>query len=234
MKKIFLIISLFILFTISLVFSFKTFEAFFFNKYLIKTPNLKNLTFEEAGVLLHNSGLKLKKMGEEYSDVEEGRLYSQIPLPNKKIKRGRVIKVWVSKGKNSAVVPDFKNMNLLDAKVLAEQKGFDIKNISYVEHKLKYNRVITTDPPNGSLVSGKKEINFLVSLGQKEDNVRMPDIIGLGVEDARTLLKQNQIFIGNIKYIESINLEKGVIIESSIPLGDKIPAGSTVDITATK
>ena len=62
----------------------------------------------------------------------------------------------------------------------------------------------------------------------------MPDIIGLGVDEARTLLRQNQIFIGNIKYIESFNLEKDVIIESSIPLGDKIPAGSTVDIIATK
>lgn len=234
MKKIFLIISFFILFTMSLIFSFKTFEAFFFNRYLIKTPNLKNLTIDEASILLHNSDLKLKKMGEEYSDLDEGLLYSQLPLPNKKIKKGRIIKVWVSKGKNSAAVPDFNNMNLLDAKVLAEQKGFAIKNTSYVEHKLKYNRVIATDPPRGSLVSGKKEINFLVSLGQKEDNVRMPDIIGLNIEEGRSILKQNQIFIGNIGYIESVNLNEGIIIESSILLGEKIPAGSAVDIIVTK
>lgn len=234
MKKKILILSYLILFAIGLLFSLKTFEAFFFNKYLIQTPDLKNLTLEEASILLHNSGLRLEKMGEDYSELAEGLLYSQIPLTNKKIKKGRTIKVWVSKGRSTHVVPDFRDMNLLEARVLAEQKGFQLRNTTYVDHSLRYNRVISTEPPTGSLVSGQEPISFLVSLGQREDFVRMPEIMGLTLEEARTILRNNQLFIGNVNEIENFHLDVGIIIETSVQRGEQLPAGSSVNVTITK
>lgn len=234
MKKKLLIISYTVIMGLSLFLWLKIFEASFFNKYLLLTPNLKNLTLDEASILLHNSNLKLEKMGEEFSDLEEGKLYSQIPRANQKIKKGRTIKVWVSKGKNTAVVPDFREMSLLDARVLAEQRGFIIKNLTYVDHKFGYNRVIATEPPEGSVLSHNDEISFLLSVGQKEENVRMPEIIGLTLEEARSILRENQLFIGGVTYISSFQLDSGIIIESNINRGEKIPPGSSVNVVVTE
>lgn len=233
-RKFLLIVSYLVLFAISCIFSLKVFEAFFFNKYLIQTPNLKNMTYDEASIILYNSDLKIVKMGAEYSDLPEGQIYSQLPKAGKKIKKGRVLKVWISKGKNSVVVPDFRDMNLLDARVIAEQKGFKVQNITYVNHNLKYNRIITTEPSEGSIVSGNKEISFLVSLNKKEDIIRMPEIIGLTLSEAKAILRKNQLFIGNIQYMESYDLDSDIIIESSIERSEKVAAGSSVDVIVTK
>ncbi len=234
MKKILLILSYVVLLSIGTFFSLKVFETFFFNKHLIETPNLKGLTLDKSSILLHNTGLKIEKMGEAFSELPENQIYSQEPKAGKKIKKGRILKVWVSRGKNTVVVPDFRDMNILDAKVLAEQKGFKIKNTVHTNHNLRYNRVVATEPASGSIVTGDKEISFLVSLNKKEDTIRMPEVIGLSIEEARSLLRRNQIFIGEVTYMDNFNLESGIIVESSIERGEKIAAGSSVDIIVTK
>lgn len=234
MKKKLLILSYIGLIALSLFLWFNIFKVNFFNHYLIQTPNLRNLTLDEASILLHNSGLRLVKMGEEFSELDEGKVYSQIPRAEQNIKKGRTIKVWISKGKNTAVVPDFREMTLLDARVLAEQRGFNIKNLTYVDHHFGNNRVIATEPPAGSILSHNNELSFLLSIGQREESIRMPEIIGLGLEEARSILRREQLFIGTVDYISTFQLESGIIIESSIRRGERIPPGSSINVVITK
>ena len=122
------------------------FFKFFFNSFVIETPDLSGLSFEQADSALKKADLVLKKAGEDFSPLTAGKVYSQMPEPGSKIKKGRTIRVWVSKGRKQVVVPNFSGMDLFNAKVLAERQGLIIKHISYTKKDVAYNKVITTDP----------------------------------------------------------------------------------------
>ncbi|MBZ4682614.1 MAG: eukaryotic-like serine/threonine-protein kinase [Fusobacteriaceae bacterium] len=233
-KKNIVIFLDFILIIFILYFSISTGLKFFFNEFLLETPDLSNLTFNEAVVLLENSDIKLKKVDEDFSEFEKGKIYLQIPEAGSSIKKGRTIKVWVSKGKNSIVVPDFSNLDIIDAKVMAEQKGFSIKNIVYTHSTQKINTIITTDPKEGTIMSSDKQLSFLVSSGPINEFVRMPDIIGLNINDARKKLEKNQLFIGNIEYIENSLIEPNIVFDASISVNEKIKKGSSINIVVSK
>ena len=80
----------------------------------------------------------MKKSGEDFSVFPAGKIYSQLPKPGSKIKEGRLIKVWVSKGQKQIEVPDLSGMDLFDAKVLVENQGIVIKYISYTKKNSAY------------------------------------------------------------------------------------------------
>ncbi|TDT68532.1 serine/threonine-protein kinase [Hypnocyclicus thermotrophus] len=233
-KKNIIIFLDFILIIFIIYFSINTGLKFFFNDFLLETPDLSNLTFNEAVVLLENSDIKLKKIDEDFSEFEKGKIYLQIPEAGSAIKKGRTIKVWVSKGKNRIVVPDFSNLDIIDAKVMAEQKGFSIKEIVYTHSNQKINTIITTDPKEGTIMSSDKHLSFLVSSGPINEFVRMPDIIGLNIDDARKKLEKNQLFIGSIEYIENDLIEPNIVFDASISVNEKIKKGSSINIIVSK
>ena len=80
-------------------FSLKIFQIVYFNEKYYKVPNLKSYTVKEVTEALKNSELSIKEAGEEFSDLPIGEIFLQEPEANSVVKKGRTIKVWVSKGK---------------------------------------------------------------------------------------------------------------------------------------
>ncbi len=230
LKKFLMSLIIFCLFIPLLYFGHKVFVKLFFNDFFIETPNLISMEFIRAKNDLKITQLKAVKIGEDFSEYDKGLIYSQIPDPGKIIKPGRSIKVWVSKGKKEVKIPDFSKMDLTSARVLAEKKGLNIKNITYTHHNYAYNRVITSDPSPGEVVADNSDISFLVSIKNDSHSLYMPDLIGVNLREAKVIFNKNGIIIGKKDYINDPILENDIILESNPRPGEKIKAGTVVDL----
>ena len=62
----------------------------------------------------------------------------------------------------------------------------------------------------------------------------MPDIIGVDVNDAEILLGESSLLVGKINYVTLAEIPDGVVIETSIVSGRKVPAGTEIDITVNR
>ncbi len=213
-----------------LFFSGNIFVKYYFNEFLIVTPDLTNFSISEAEKIVSKSSLAIKKMGEDYSQYDREKIFSQEPEAGEIIKKGRVIRVWISRGQDQIVVPDFGGMDLSDAKASAEKLGLRIKNISYAQKNAVYNQVISSDPGAGSTVYGNKEISFLVDTKRVGSKVRMPDLIGVDISSGKRLLKSKKLILGNIEYIQNSELESGIIVDSGIQPGIMTFEGTVVDV----
>lgn len=228
-KKIFGISSILMLVAI-LFFSGSIFIKFYFNEFFFITPDLKNFTLSQAEELVAEGSFRIVETGEDFSQYQENQIYSQEPEPGKIVKKGRVIKVWVSRGQDKITVPSFKGMDLSEAKVSAEKLGLIVKNVSYTEKNIPYNQVISCDPQEGSTVYRNKEISFLVNTKSVGEEARMPDLIGLDLSRSKKILKAKKLILGNIDYIENNELESGIIVDSSIQPGIMTLEGTVVDV----
>lgn len=216
-------------------FSVNIFLKFYFNQFLYETPNLTSKGVREASLLIKDGGFKVEEMGEDFSEFPKGKIYTQLPKPGSIIKRGRVIKVWVSKGEDSIALPDLTSYTLDEARAEIEKLGLAVKNVSYTsKNNTSFNQVISTSPQRGSMVYRNQQISLLVNIKTTGEMVRVPDLIGMELGSVERRLKSRKLLLGNVAYIDNINLQGGVVVDMSIQPGKRVPEGTVIDVTINK
>uniref|UniRef100_A0A6A7GDM5 PASTA domain-containing protein n=1 Tax=Hirondellea gigas TaxID=1518452 RepID=A0A6A7GDM5_9CRUS len=203
----------------------------FFHDYLYETPNLKGLTLIEANNLLEKH-FKLINMEKHYSNVKKGEIYSQLPVAQKHIKYGRPIKIWISKGMDTVVLPDLKDKNIQDATVILSELGVKLQTVSHVMEGSMNNIVIGSDPQGGSLISRGSSVSLLVNISQVK-NIRIPDVLGNLLDEGIRILRTKNLVIGNITKVYRTDFPNDTIIDISYSVGKEVLVGSVINITVT-
>lgn len=235
MKKKLFYLLMSLMFVVILFFAVNISLKFYFNKFLYETPNLTNISLEEANQIVKKGEFKVTLMGEGFSEYSEGQIYTQLPRENTPIKKGRSIKVWVSKGENKVILPDLSIYSLNEAKGELERLGLVLKNTSFVnKENTAFNQVITSEPMAGTKVYSNQEVSLLVNIKTTGEMVRVPDLIGLELFEVRRVLRSKNLILGSVSYVEDEELLEGVVIDMSATFGREVPAGTVIDITINR
>lgn len=149
---------------------------------------------------------------------EPGSIVQQDPLPDSKIKKGRnVYYIIVAKTPEKTTMPNLKNLSLRQAVVSLESAGLRIKEIVYVKHfarnavcEQRYNGKEIA--PGTELIKDSK-ITLYVGLGPKEENVHLPNILGVHVEDVQRMLNSAGLNLGNENYVDNDSIQNLVVVK---------------------
>lgn len=224
----------FILIVLTLFFTVNIFLDKYFNKNFYINPDFKGMTLEEANGEIPKRVLKLEVLGKDFSKLPVGQIFMQKPEAGHIIKKGRVIKIWISMGENYYEVPDFSGKQLFQVKRILEERGIKIKNIARTDYPFAYNSVIVTNPRAGEFVNSKEGISILVSNRTSNKMVEVPDIIGFSLEEAKEKLIEKSIFIDKINKIEVQGLESGIVVDTNLEIKSKISSGSSINLVVSK
>lgn len=131
----------------------------------VEVPNVVNMSVEEALNLSRAKGLGLVVVGEEHDkDVRADYVISQTPKGGEMVEEGTTIKVLKSLGPLG--VPNLIGLSLQDARQVLEARGFRVGEIVYRQVEgYSEGKVVETDPPYGSKLSGGERVNLVVSAG---------------------------------------------------------------------
>ena len=171
-----------ILVLLTLFFTMNIFLDKYFNKNFYVNPDFKGMTLEEVKDKIPKGVLQVEVLGKDFSKLPVGQIFMQKPEAGHIVKKGRVIKIWISLGENYYEVPDFSGQQLFQVKRILEERGIKIKNIARTDYPLAYNSVIATNPRAGEIVNSKDGISILTSNRTSNKMVEVPDIIGFSLE----------------------------------------------------
>ena len=172
-----------------------------------------------------------------YSDkYESGFVLEQSVAPNliRKIK-GSGITLTVSIGREQMKMPDLRYYSLNEAISAINNLNFDLK-ISQVKRSddtIEAGYLISTDPAANAIVNKGDTVTLVVSEGELIEYVQVPNLVYDAqkknrMEDAAyKLINDAGLKIGQITRIQSIEHPEGTVLEQSIPVGEKVPAGVT-------
>jgi serine/threonine-protein kinase len=93
-------------------------------------------------------------------------------------------------------------------------------------------KVLTSDPAGGGRVDVAGTVHLIISKGK--DRVKVPELVGLTVEEAATLLKSVNLKIGRVSEVFSDALEVGLLIDGNPSSGSPVRKDSTVDLILSK
>lgn len=143
---------------------------------------------------------------------QPGSIYQQDPLPNSKIKKGRnVYIIIVAETPEMTTMPNTRRISLREAIGRLESSGLQIDHLEYVKSSYKNNVVeqLYQGRPievGTELVKGSK-ITLQVGLGDDRFYVKVPNLIGKTMADAKHLLHLAGLNVGKETYEDNDSVQ---------------------------
>jgi beta-lactam-binding protein with PASTA domain len=195
-------------------------------------PDLVGLTPDEANDMLKDKGLELRVIGEEY-DLKKvaGTIISQIPESESRVKKGRKIKVVLSKGGEKATVPQLKGMTLRQAELALEGRGLKIGEPVFISaDSLPADEVIESFPSAGTTVPLNMEIRVLINKGDTLEVVKVPKFKGNNIKEVKSEIEKSGLKLGKVKYKVKNRLLPGTVLNQIPKEGAEVRKGSIVEL----
>jgi len=198
----------------------------------ITVPNLVGVSVENIESKLQEAGFELIVQDTIYSkEYQPFTIIDQKPVAGTKVKQGRKIYLIIS-----PKTPPKVRMPKLDG--LSYQMGIaKIKTMQLEVGAIRFRPDIAKDAILGQEINGRpvKEnelvqvgttIDLVVGSGVGDEEIDVPDMEGLSLEDAKSVLETNGLQLGHITENPNADEPNGVVIRQSPPArleADDIP-----------
>jgi beta-lactam-binding protein with PASTA domain len=228
-----------------LVFTFLIAVAVFFIRVRgaeeVMVPDVQNKEILSALIELQNKELYPRiQLRFSESAAEKGRILEQDPKPGAIVKAGRRIRLVVSQGVLVSTTGNYVGRNIDDVRSeLAALFGSSDVPLISVRDPLLYQfspelpgTILEQNPPAGMGISGPTEISLVVSRGMEAENLEMPLLLGINLNEAISLIAKSGIrYEFSLRPASSANAV-GTVVAQNPAGGDAIPSDRVAQITA--
>jgi len=162
-------------------------------------PAVTGLPLETAETELRRAGFQPKE-GETrfHAASPQGTVLEQSPAAGSKLMMGTTVTLAVSGGQASQTIPNVIGLTREDAERRLEDVGFEVAEVEQRSSAQPAGQVIDTRPRVGSSATVPGIVVLVLSSGA--DDVPTPDVVGLGVEQARQVLANAGLAVQGYAY----------------------------------
>jgi eukaryotic-like serine/threonine-protein kinase len=199
----------------------------------VVVPELTGTTVGDATTLLADTGLHLKVEEGRRPDpkVPAGQILAQEPEAGIRTRRERSVKVWVSAGPRSMIVPALAGESERTAQLRVQQDGLALKTTAEIRSSEYPMTVIAQNPPPKS-TSG--EVALLVNRGERGASYVMPDLIGVGGERAADVLRAKGFRVAVVGDHPYPGVPAGVVLRQNPQAGFQIAPGEAISLEVSR
>jgi serine/threonine-protein kinase len=199
----------------------------------VLVPTLTGKSVSEATSILADAGLNLKVEEGRRADpkVPAGQILTQEPQAGVRTRRERSVKVWVSAGPRSMIVPALGGESERTARLRLEQDGLALRDIAEIRSSEYPVTVIAQTPPPRS-TSG--QVALLVNRGERGASYVMPDLIGVNGDRAADLLRAKGFRVAVVGEHPYPGVPAGVVLRQNPQAGFQITPGEAISLEVSR
>ncbi len=178
----------------------------------VSVPNIVGMKIENATNMLNNANLDIEKISEQYSEIiPKGVVMNQVPKAGLFVKEGRNVYLTVSKGKETVKMPFLIGQSVWTARRTLQTAGLVVGDISYSASDMygKDTVIVQSINANQDVVYGQN-ITLVVSRGS-DQQVYMPNLVGLSYHEAQALANESGLFIAEVDTVEHETFISGTV-----------------------
>lgn len=193
-------------------------------------PHLEGKDVVYALEILTELELNTKVKGSEYTgDIPKNHVVFQDPQPGSEIKKGRDVRIILSKGPKTFAMPHLIGLSIQQANIIMDENDMCRGELSRTYYRqMEKDLVLAQVPASGTVVSRGSCVDLLVSLGRRPTAFKMPDLAGLTLEDALQSIERHDLVIGELKSAYQNDKPRNTIVEQEPVSGQRVITGSTV------
>ena len=198
----------------------------------VLVPNICDMTLDDATAQLKDAGLEGVVVERRFDQIiKEGNVIIQEPLPEARVKKGRIINLTVSLGPETIKVPFLNGIGYEQSVSIIRRLGLVIAKIdSAFSDSIELGRVIGTSPEAETSVKKGDSVVLILSKGIIK---KMPNIVGVQLSQAQLSLEKLGLILGGIEEVQGSG-KKGTIIVQNPEPGRIVNSGDTVRVMVIK
>ncbi len=184
----------------------------------IACPNFIGMKWEDIEDNEDYKQFKFEITESKNNDYESGIVFDQSETEGEMLKEGALIKLSVSLGSKTVVVPNVYDMSETEAVSELTAKGFKYKVEYEVNEDVSKDFVIRTEPKPAAEAAEGATVTIYVSSGKPEVKITVPNVIGLKEDAAKKKLQEEGFTViteDTYLTIDDKNYPVGVIAKQS-------------------
>ncbi len=206
----------------------------------ILVPQLKGMLINEAVEKLESQGFSYDLDSVYQMDARPGLVIEQDPDPNTKVKENRTLYLTIiTRTAPEVAFPDLVEKTFIEARAMLNSYGLKLGDTTYIPdiardvvldvkfggEKLNAGRPI----PKGSI------IDLVLGDGRGANEVQVPDLTGLTLEQARFALRGVSLTLGAINYMGPVvdSLSAVIVSQTPTPENPRVSIGTPVNVALT-
>lgn len=170
----------------------------------IAVPGVIGLSLEEAAVVLEETGMRLLWLEERDrfdAEVSPGRIALQDPKSATPAKRGSVVEVGLSLGRELVEVPELVGQSMQTVRVQLGASGLTLgRSFRIFAPDGAEGRVVRQIPQAGAQVVPATPVDLFIRLADSASSFVMPDLIYSDYETVRSFFESRGFRLGSVKY----------------------------------
>jgi serine/threonine-protein kinase len=193
-------------------------------------PHLEGKDVVYALEILTEFELNTKVKGSEYTaDIPKNHVVFQEPRPGSEIKKGRDVRIILSKGPKTFAMPNLMGILIQQADIILEENDMCRGEVSRTYHRqMEKDYIMAQVPASDTVVSRGTCVDLLVSSGPRPMAFIMPDLTGLTLEDGVQSMERLNLNMGELNSADHPNRPRNTIVEQEPVSGQRVLMGSTV------
>ena len=200
----------------------------------VAVPELAGKAVNDASAMLAEQGLTLKVEEGRKVDakVPAGQILAQDPPAGGSTRRQRSVRVWISAGPRSTIVPSLVGESERTAQMRISQEGFgagptaEIRSLDYT-----VGTVVAQNPP---AKTKSDTISLLVNRGERGATYVMPDIIGVNGDRAADVLRTRGFRVSVVGDHPYPGVPGGIVLRQNPQAGFQIAPGEAISIEVSR
>lgn len=194
-----------------------------------KVPNVLGMRYQDAVDKLEAAGFVAER-GEErfHGSTPAGLVLQQTPVPDAVEPAGATVVLDVSRGQQMAQVPPLTGLTGSQASSAIERAGLVVGSIVEANSDAPRGQVLTSEPASGTRVAVPSAVDLTVSRGPS--TMQVPDVIGQSVDQARSLLRQLGLRVGDVEVDPFSTFPANTVVSQTPAANQTVPAGSAVTL----
>ena len=204
------------------------------NKDLAEVPNLIGQYYEDVK---DNKDFEIVLQSSRHDEmVEEGIILEQTPdAADGEKERGIKIYVIVSLGPTpeEILMEDLTDMEALQVEKILRDQGYDVRLMTASSQDIVAGNIVETDPAANESLTPGQTIILTVSTGPEIVTSNMPNVVGMSMENAKTVLNSNGF--KNITYEEvDSDAEVGEVVGQSEVKNTQVDVNTVIVLQISK
>ena len=200
----------------------------------VVVPALTGKTINDATAVLGEAGLNLKIEEGRRADpkIPAGQILAQEPQPGVSTRRERSVKVWVSSGPRSTIVPALLGESERTAQLRLRQDGLELAGIAEIRSaEYPSDAVIAQTPPPKS---NAPRVAVLLNRAERGATYVMPDLIGVNGDRAADLLRARAFRVTVVGDHPYPGVPAGIVLRQNPQAGFQIAPGEPISLEVSR
>ena len=204
----------------------------------VEVEDVRGLVVAEAEPLLSAQGLRLEIIDSTYTDkVPFGTIVDQDPKPLSHAKHGRAVYVIINATtKRQVTMPNLLDISYRQAETTLRGLGLEVDTVFDYEPSAFRDLVLDVKSDGESIQPGEKipigtKVRLVVGFGRGTEQTEVPEVLGLTLQDARSLLLSHRLIVGAVSYDQPEPEDVPQYVYMQIPqAGEQLLEGEAVTL----